>query len=320
MKRYRFLFVLFAVILLIALPWLVPNAYYLYIINLMGLYALIVVGLNLLSGYTGQVSMGQAGFYAMGAYTTGLLMLNAGLSFWLAAPAGMLVAGLCGILIGAPAIRLTGPYLVLATVAFGEIVRLVLLNWIPVTRGAAGLTGVPSPELFGFRFRTNQHFYYLILFVLALGVYIAHRIAHSKIGRTYKSIREDSLAAEAMGVDVSRYKISAFVLSAMYAGLAGAIFVSFAGVSSPDNFTFDDSVGFLAMSVVGGNASVPGAILGAFILTTLSEALRVFQSFRLILYGLILVLTVIFMPNGLAGLIRTLWLRRAAKGGKIDES
>jgi branched-chain amino acid transport system permease protein len=281
---------------------------------------LIVVGLNLLSGYTGQVSMGQAGFYAMGAYTTGLLMLNAGLSFWLAAPAGMLVAGLCGILIGAPAIRLTGPYLVLATVAFGEIVRLVLLNWIPVTRGAAGLTGVPSPELFGFRFRTNQHFYYLILFVLALGVYIAHRIAHSKIGRTYKSIREDSLAAEAMGVDVSRYKISAFVLSAMYAGRAGAIFVSFAGVSSPDNFTFDDSVGFLAMSVVGGNASVPGAILGAFILTTLSEALRVFQSFRLILYGLILVLTVIFMPNGLAGLIRTLWLRRAAKGGKIDES
>jgi len=291
---------------LLALPWVMPNIYYLYIMNLAGIYSMIVVGLNLLSGYAGLVSMGQAGFYAVGAYVSGLLMLRAHLSFWLAAPLGALASGLCGVLIGTPTIRLSGPYLVLATVGFGEIVRLILLNWIPVTRGAAGLTGVPSPSIFGYSLYTNHHFYYLILTVLALGVYVANRIAGSKIGRTFHSIREDSLAAEAMGVKVSQYKISAFVISAVYAGLAGALFVSFAGVSSPDNFTFDDSIGFLAMSVVGGNASIYGGLLGAFALTMLSELLRVFRDFRLIIYGLILVATVIYMPQGFYGLIRKL--------------
>jgi len=251
----------------------------------------------------------------VGAYTAGLLMVNFGVSFWLAALASVVAAGLCGILIGTPAIKLSGPYLVLATVGFGEIVRLVLLNWTPVTRGAAGLTGVPAPSLFGFAISNNKSFYYLILAVLALGLYIASRIANSKIGRTFRSIKEDSLAAEAMGVPVSKYKIAAFVISAMYAGVAGALFVSFSGVSSPDNFTFDESVSFLAMSVVGGNTSVVGALLGTFVLTAASELLRVIQNFRLVIYGLILILTVIHMPQGLAGLLRTIG-EKALKTGK----
>jgi len=289
---------------LLMLPRLVPNAYYLYIINLMGIYSMVVIGLNLLSGYAGLVSMGQSGFYAVGAYVTGLLMLKLKFSFWLAAPIGALGAGLCGIIIGTPTIKLSGPYLVLATVGFGEIVRLILLNWTSVTRGAAGLTGVPAPNFFGISLSTNQSFYYLILAVLAMGVYVASRIADSKIGRTFRSIREDSLAAEAMGVRVSQYKISAFVISAIYAGLAGALFVSFSGVSSPDNFTFDDSVGFLAMSVVGGSTSIFGGLLGTFALTMTSEFLRTFRDFRLIIYGFILVTTVIYMPQGLYGLGR----------------
>lgn len=312
---------IFAICLaLLLLPWFVPNAYYLYVINLMGIYSLIVVGLNLLSGYAGLVSMGQAGFYAVGAYVTGLLMINLKLSFWLAALFGATGAGICGILIGTPTIKLSGPYLVLATVGFGEIVRLILLNWISVTKGAAGLTNVPSPNFFGFSLSTNLHFYYLIMAILALGIHFASRIANSKIGRTFHSIREDSLAAEAMGVKVSQYKISAFVISAVYAGLAGALFVTFSGVSSPDNFTFDDSVGFLAMSVVGGSTSIFGGILGTFALTMLSESLRAFRDFRLIIYGIILVVSVIYMPKGLIGLLKVFVTSITNRGNKGDKN
>lgn len=290
-------------------PRVLDNLYYLHILNLAGIYSLVIIGLNILSGYTGQVSMGQAGFFAVGTYVSALLMMNAGLPFWPAVLAAAAAAAACGVLIGVPSMKLSGPYLVLATVGFGEIVRLVLLNWTPVTRGAAGIVGIPVPSLFGFSIVTEEHFFYLIGATLLTGVYIARRMADSKIGRTYRAVREDELAAGAMGVNVNLYKISAFVVSAAYAGVAGALFGSFAGVASPDNFTFDDSVGFLCMSVVGGNCTVAGAVAGALALTVLSEVLRVFQGFRLIIYGTILIFTVIFMPTGLAGFFEGLRAR-----------
>lgn len=290
-------------ILLVLVPQVISNIYYLHIINLAGIYTLITIGLNLLSGYTGQVSMGQAGYFAIGTYVSSLLMMNMKISFWPALLAAAFVSLLCGLIIGIPAMKLSGPYLVLATVGFGEIVRLIILNWAPVTKGAAGLTGIPLPQLFGIRISTEQDFFYLIIAFLLLGTYIAHRLAKSKIGRTFTAIREDELAAEAMGVNVNRYKIWAFAISAVYAGVAGALFGSFAGVASPDNFTFDDSVAFLCMSVIGGNRSIGGAIIGAFVLTGLSEALRVFQAMRLVIYGGILIFTVIYMPRGLYGLV-----------------
>jgi branched-chain amino acid transport system permease protein len=290
-------------IVLALVPQVISNIYYLHIINLAGIYTLITIGLNLLSGYTGQVSMGQAGYFAIGTYVSSLLMMNLKISFWSAVLVAGLASLLCGLIIGIPAMKLSGPYLVLATVGFGEIVRLVILNWTPVTKGAAGLTGIPLPQLFGLKFSTEQDFFYLIIAFLLLGTYIAQRLAKSKIGRTFTAIREDELAAEAMGVNVNFYKISAFAISAVYAGVAGALFGSFAGVASPDNFTFDDSVAFLCMSVIGGNRSIAGAVIGAFVLTGLSEALRVFQALRLVIYGGILVFTVIYMPRGLYGLL-----------------
>ena len=288
---------------LIVLPFAVTNQYYLHMINLAGIYTLITLGLNLLTGYTGQVSMGQAGYFAIGTYTAALLMLNTGLSFWLALPAAVLLCALFGAVIGVPAMKLSGPYLVLATVGFGEIIRLVILNWQPVTKGAAGLTGIPLPQLGTFQIMSEPEFYYLIFACLLLGTYVAHRLARSKIGRTFSAIREDELAAGAMGVPVNHYKIWAFIISAMYAGAAGALYGTFAGVASPDNFTFDDSVGFLCMSVIGGSRTIEGAIIGAFVLTFLSEALRAFQAYRLIIYGVILIFTVIYMPQGLAGIV-----------------
>lgn len=298
-KRYV---IMAAVVIGLSIPFVMPNQYYLHIINLAGIYTLITIGLNLLSGYTGQVSMGQAGYFAVGTYVASLLALNSGVPFWLALPLAALACALCGAIIGIPAMKLSGPYLVLATVGFGEIIRLVILNWTPVTKGAAGLTGIPLPSLFGYRISSEQDFFYLIMLLVALGTYIAWRLTQSKVGRTFTAIREDELAAEAMGVPVSRYKVAAFIISAVYAGVAGALYGVFAGVASPDNFTFDDSVAFLCMSVVGGNRTVGGAIAGAFILTILSEALRPFQAYRLVIYGAILIFTVIYMPQGLAGI------------------
>ena len=297
--KFRWLIV---VCVLLIVPFVVKSNYYMHVINLVGIYTLITLGLNLLSGYTGQVSMGQAGFFAMGTYVSALLSLNYNLPFLVTAPIAIVVAGIFGLIIAIPAMRLSGAYLVLATVGFGEIVRLVILNWTPVTKGAAGLTGIPLATVFGFKILTEQHFYYFIFFTVVLGFYIADRLANSKIGRTFSAIREDELAAEAMGVPVNRYKISAFVISAFYAGMAGAIYGVFSGVASPDNFTFDDSVAFLCMSVIGGNRSIAGAFVGAFALTFLSEALRSLQTYRLILYGAILIFTVIYMPQGLVGI------------------
>lgn len=306
---------LFIIAGLILLPLAVTNQYYLHMINLAGIYTLIIIGLNLLTGYTGQVSMGQAGYFAIGTYTAALLMLNIKLSFWLALPAAVLLCAVFGAIIGVPAMKLSGPYLVLATVGFGEIIRLVILNWQPVTKGAAGLTGIPLPQLGTFRIMSEQDFYYLIFACLLLGTYVAHQLARSKIGRTFSAIREDELAAEAMGVPVNHYKIWAFIISAMYAGAAGALYGTFAGVASPDNFTFDDSVGFLCMSVIGGSRTIEGAIIGAFVLTFLSEALRAFQAYRLIIYGVILIFTVIYMPQGLAGIIGV-WKNRRNRNDK----
>lgn len=309
---------LLIIVVALIVPQVVTNNYYLHVINLAGIYTLITLGLNLLSGYTGQVSMGQAGFFAIGTYVSALLALNFDLPFIVCAFIALIVSGIFGLIIAVPAMRLSGPYLVLATVGFGEIVRLVILNWTPVTKGAAGLTGIPLLNVFGIKIMTEQHFYYFIFIAVAFGFYIAYQLAHSKIGRTFSAIREDELAAEAMGVPVNRYKISAFIISALYAGLAGAIYGVFSGVASPDNFTFDDSVSFLCMSVIGGNRSIAGAFIGAFALTMLSEALRALQTYRLILYGAILIYTVIYMPQGIIGLLGNLRKYLSKKGGTAD--
>ncbi len=301
-------------IALLFLPRCVTNAYYLHVINLAGIYCLVTIGINLLTGYTGQVSMGHAGFFAAGTYVSALLMLNAGFPWIAGAAAAAVFAAVCGFVIAVPAMKLAGSYLVLATVGFGEIVRLILLNWTPVTRGAAGLVGIPLPDILGMKIMSEREFFYLILAVLVLGTYVAFRMAASKIGRTFKAIREDELAARAMGVPVDRYKTAAFVISAAYAGVAGALYGSFSGVASPDNFTFDDSVAFLCMSVIGGNRTVGGALIGTVVLVSLTELLRAFQAYRLIVYGIILIFTVICMPQGLAGLFSKIRVRAQAGG------
>lgn len=306
--RKRWIFIAGA--LLLALPLVVSNEYYLHIANMTGIYMIVAVGLNLLTGYTGQLSIGQAAFFGIGAYTAALLSLKLHLSFWLAMPLAALTTAGFGVVMGIPTLKLHGPYLVMTTVGFAEIVRLVLINWQSVTRGTAGILNIPSPNLGGLKLDTEAKFYYLVLAIVALMILATYRLTRSKVGLAFKAIRENEIAAEAMGVPTTAYKIGAFALSALYAGVAGALYASLLTYISPDSFTFDDSVSFVSMIVVGGIGSIPGAVTGSVVLSVLPELLRAFKDFRLIIYGAILVGSVIAFPFGIVGFVESRLGRR----------
>ncbi len=288
------------VALLLFLP-LFLNNYYLDTLSLAGLYALLAIGLNITVGYAGLLDLGYAAFYGIGAYVYALFSTGIGLSFWLGLPLGGAAAAFFGLILGVITLRLRGDYLAIVTLGFVQIVYLVLNNWDSVTQGPNGILQIGRPEIAGFVFRQPIHFYYLILALLAVISTAIHRLVHSQIGRAWIAIREDALAAEAMGIDTTRMKILAFVLGAGIAGLAGGFFAAKYTFVSPESFGFLESVRVLSMVVLGGMGSLPGAILGAFLLTVLPELLRGLANFRMLLFGAALVVMMLFRPQGLWG-------------------
>ena len=301
--NYKTLRNLLIVLFLLTLPlWLQPlNDYFVHIIIAIGVYIILTLSLNVIVGYAGQFALGHAAFYGIGAYVAALLMVNLDLSFWLALPIAALVTGLFGLLLGSPVIRLKGDYLGIVTLGFGEIVRLIFVNWISVTNGPMGITGIPSPELFGFTFSSKIEYYYLLLALTGLTLFVIHRIVHSGIGLNFLAIREDEIAAEAVGLRPTKYKLLAFTIGAFFAGLAGAFWASYISFISPDTFQYIDSVTILAMVVLGGMASVPGSILGATILTITPELLRFVSDYRMMLVGAAIVVMMVFKPSGFWG-------------------
>lgn len=270
------------------------------------LYVVLALSLNFVLGFTGQLSMGHAAFYGVGAYVTALLMVNFGIPFWIAILCSALVAGLFGFILGIPTLRLKGDYLAITTIGFGEIVRLVLINWIQVTKGPAGIPGISSPSLFGLSLRSNVSYFYIILVLAGLTVFISQRLLHSRLGRGLIAIRDDDIAAEATGINTTFLKVLAFVLGATIAGMAGSFFATFVHYVNPDNFTYMESVGILCMVVLGGLGNIAGVVLGAVILTLLPEALRDIATYRYAIYGMLLILMMIIRPQGMISL----------KGGK----
>ncbi len=285
---------------LILLP-LFMNNYYIDILNLSLLYALLAVGLNITVGYTGLLDLGYAAFYGVGAYVYALLSTGIGLSFWLGLPIGGLVAAFFGLILGIITLRLRGDYLAIITLGFVQIIYLTLNNWDSVTQGPNGIMQIGRPEIAGFVFRQQIHFYYLILSFLVVTVVAVHRLIDSQIGRAWIAIREDEMAAEAMGIDTTRMKILAFVLGAGIAGIGGVFFAARYTFVSPESFTFLESVRILSMVVLGGMGSIPGAILGGFLLTLLPELLRDLAHYRMLIFGAALVGMMIFRPQGLWG-------------------
>jgi len=266
------------------------------------IYVIIGLGLNIVVGFAGQLVLGYAAFYAVGAYTFGLLHQNFGVSFWVALPVGATASCIFGILVSLPVIRLRGDYLAIVTLGFGEITRLVLENWIEVTNGPGGVSNIPRPELFGYALGDSgsaTYVYYIALALALLAFISLLRLRNSRIGRSWIALSEDETAAQVMGVNTTWAKLSAFALSAVWAGVAGVLFATKTRFINPDSFTFMDSALFLCIVVLGGMGSVYGMLVGAFAIALLPEYLRAFSEYRMLMFGAAMVLMMIFRPQGL---------------------
>lgn len=289
-------------VLLLIFASVVPlalNSYHVDILTLVGIYILLALGLNIVVGMAGLLDLGYAAFYALGAYSYALLSVRSGLPFWLGLPTGAVVAALFGLVLGLVTLRLRGDYLAIVTLGFIQIVNLVLKNWDDVTNGPNGILNIGRPTIGAFVFSKPVHFYYLILVIVLVAIFVVSRLNRSRIGRAWIAIREDEIAAAAMGVDVVRYKVLAFGLGAAWAGVAGVVFAGKFGFISPESFTFIESVFILSMVVLGGMGSIPGVVLGATILVLVPELLRGFSDYRMLVFGAVLVFMMVFRPQGL---------------------
>ena len=266
---------------------------------LIGIQVIAAVSLNISTGYLGQLPLGHAGFMAVGAYASAIFMTRTGIPAQLAFPLGIVigaaVAGLFGVLIGIPALRLKGDYLAIITLGFGEIIRVVLLNidsvlGFKLTNGAAGLQGIPKTTTF-----VNAWL------MVGLTCFLIHTFMKYRHGRAVLSIRENEIAAESCGINITYYKTLAFSLSAAFAGAAGALYAGYLGILNPSNFGFMKSIEILVMVVLGGMGSMAGSVVAAIVLTAAPEALRAFDDYRMIVYSLLLIATMIFKPSGLLG-------------------
>ncbi|MBI5418213.1 branched-chain amino acid ABC transporter permease [Candidatus Poribacteria bacterium] len=290
-------------ILLTSLPLFINN-YFVDVITLAGIYIILALGLNIVVGLAGLLNLGFVAFYAIGAYSYAILSTNFHVSFWILLPIGMILVAVSGVLLGFPALRLKGDYLAIVTLGFGEMIHLVLNNWDKVTKGPNGILNIPSPSTGNFVFNDPRHYYYLILFFVFLTIIAIDRINNSRIGRYWIAIREDEIAAEAMGIDTSKMKLMAFSFGALWAGLAGVLFAAKMRFVSPESFTFSESIIILCMVIIGGMGSILGVILGALILVILPEALRGFDSYRMLALGIGLIIMMIYKPEGILGRLK----------------
>jgi len=301
-SKYRKILLLLMAALICLLPMGVNNQYFLTVIVKMAVYAMFGLGLNILTGYTGLVSLGHAGFVAIGAYASSLCAVKLGWGFFPSMLFGMVAAGLVGILLGLPTLRLTGTYLSIVTLGFGEIIKMVAMNWIPVTNGTLGVKNIPKPTLFGMKLTiANYGLYYLVVVALVICTIFCLVLVKSKTGRAFQAIKGDELASVMMGINTTYYKILAFVLSACICAAAGALYASLIGYVDPNTFNFDVSTLILSIVILGGRGTIRGMFLGAATLIALPEVSRFLMVYRFVLYGVILVVMMRFRPQGILG-------------------
>jgi len=296
-------FLILAGIFLVCFPMLdfPQKALWVRIIGYAGLYILLGMGLLIHVGLAGMLDLGFAAFYAIGAYTYTFLAsthFNLHVSFWLAMPFAGLVAALAGVLICFPVLRLRGDYLAIVTLGFGEIVRLLALNLTTVTNGSQGIIYIDKPVLFGIQFTEGYHFYYLIFILILLFVFLMNRLVKSHIGRAWMAMREDEDVAQMSGINTTSYKLLAFALGAFMGGLGGAIFASWQGSIFPDNFNLMVSINVLCLIILGGLGNIYGVIIGAIGLIALPDILRGLSDYRMIIFGILLIVMMIVRPQG----------------------
>jgi branched-chain amino acid transport system permease protein len=296
-------FVIAAIALLVAATAAFGGGYFVYVLNLTGIFALVAIGLALLTGFSGQISLGHAGFFAIGAYASALLAQRLGLPFWIAIPAAGVLATAIGALVALPALRLKNLYLAIATLGFGIVTQKMIFEWRTLTGGGGGLQ-VPPPMLFGVSLAEGARMTGVIAVALAAGTWAAYQLARGRTGRALTMLRQSETAAACTGIQVARYKIVAFAVSALYTAVAGGLYANLVRYINPESFNVNMSIMFLAMIVIGGMGSVGGALLGAAFYVIVPEALRGFKDAPGLIFGLSLMLVVILLPGGLASLTR----------------
>ena len=305
-RVHRLLPWLIAYLVLLPLPKLLEfflSDYYIDLANRACLFILLCVGLNIVKGFCGQVTVGHIGLYAIGSVSSALLAINYGLSFWVSAPLAVLITGFAGIIVGLPSVRLEGAYLALATLGLGESVR-IMIAVTPALGSSTGIMLIPAPAIGDFVFDSFERYYYLVMTLAVLGIYLSFAILRSTTGRAFQAIREDPIAAAVVGINVTMYKLLAFVISALYAGLAGALFAHMPpGYLHHNNFTIIEMVTLLLMVVLGGISNIWGGVIGAIVVTIIYDQTKDYYFYQPLIFGITMVLLVVFMPRGIGGLL-----------------
>jgi len=302
------------IVFMLILPFM-AGPYLTYVVNLAAIATIGALGLNILTGFTGQISLGHAAFLAIGAYSAAILTADAGWPFWLALPAAGFITAISGLVVGIPSLRLKGLYLVMTTIAFSFIVQYVIIKWESLTRGSTGM-GVPSPEIFGYVIDNDRGFYFLIMPITLVMMTFARNLIRTKVGRAWVAIRDRDISAEVKGVHLAKYKTMSFFVSSFYAGVAGGLYAYYITDISPEHFPIHLSIDYLAMIIIGGMGSILGSLFGAMFVTMLPEGIRIaadvfgtaypvlidrFFEVKVMAFGIAIILFLMFEPTGIYG-------------------
>lgn len=315
--------ILFYLVLMIVFPFVMPDEYYRSVGIIIGLHAIVAIGLCLVMGLAGQISLGQAAFWGIGAYTSAILTTKLGLPVFVGLIASAIVPAVFAFILGRAIAGLQGYYLAMATLAFGYIVQIGISEWEPVTGGASGMISIPKIPFFG---ESELSTYYLIWGVVTCVLLFSLNLLNSRIGRAFRAIHKSEIAATSMGIDVRKFKLNAFVVSGMFAGISGGLYAHYIGILDPQPFGLHESIKFLTMVVIGGMTSIWGALIGTLVIGSISEALVLMSEvipglqgdIDTIVFGGILVLIVMFMPEGLVPRIRAAYQKAQAKKRKAS--
>lgn len=299
-------------LILLGVPFLIKDNYYLHLIILSGIFTILVSGYNLILGYVGLFSLAHTAWFGIGAYTSALLSTHFGVSFWIGLLAAGIASSFFSYLIGLVTLRLRGHAFILVSFCFAEVIKLICVNWISLTQGPMGIIAIPPPKnidlyLFSIDFSEKSSFYYLILFLSLVSIYVVSRLSNSRYGRAFIAIRENEDLAKSIGIDTFSQALVAFVVGAFLAGLAGSFYSHYVSVISPELFSFQYMVTILIMLYIGGRGTIAGPVIGALLFTGLPEFLRVSKALRMPIFGLILILAILFMPKGIMQLKEMRW-------------
>ncbi len=299
--QHKLLFDIVYLVLLIILPQLVSSDFIVRIIVTSMIYSLASMGNMVIVGYCGLLTCGHGAFYGLGAYVSALLAVKLGLSFPLCFLCAIIGSMIFGALIAIPCLRVDVDFLSLITIAFAQIFQSVIKNWTPVTGGARGVVAIPAPQMFGISFTTQKSYYFLVLFVILISYILLRNLMNSSVGRAMMAVRDDEIGAKAMGINVNKYKIIAFVVGSTVAGVAGSLMAHYLRYIGPTSFTLDLSLTFMQMIILGGLGSLEGAIVGSFFFTIMPEIFRPLAVYRMGIGGLVMLIVILIRPQGLLG-------------------